>query len=59
MTNYEKIMSELTIKGLAEKMEKYIACAKCEAREFCHKTKLRDIECNKVFEMWLEKEVDE
>lgn len=57
MTNYEKIMAGLTIKGLAEQMEKYIACAKCEAREFCSKTK--DVECNKVFEMWLEKEAEE
>lgn len=57
MTNYEKIMAELTIKGLAEQMEKYTACAKCKAREFCRKTK--DVECNKVFEMWLEKEAEE
>lgn len=57
MTNYEKIMAELTIKGLAEQMEKYIVCAKCEAREFCRETK--DVECNKVFEMWLEKEAEE
>lgn len=57
MTNYEKIMAGLTIKRLAEQMEKYIPCVMCEAREFCRETK--DVECNKVFEMWLEKEADE
>lgn len=59
MTNYEKIMAGLTIEVLADKMEKYnISCSKCEAREFCRETK-DDIECNKVFEMWLEKEAEE
>jgi len=57
MTNYEKIMAELTIKGLAEKMEEYIACEKCKAREFCRG--IKDVECNKIFEMWLEKEAEE
>ena len=57
MTNYEKIMAGLTINGLAEKMERYIDCPNCEVREFCRETK--DVECNKVFEMWLEEEADE
>lgn len=57
MTNYEKIMAGLTIKGLAEQMEKYITCEKCKAREFCRG--IKDVECNKVFEMWLEKEAEE
>ena len=58
MTNYEKIMAGLTIKGLAEQMEKYTAsCSKCKAREFCRETK-DDVDCNEVFEMWLEKEAE-
>lgn len=57
MTNYEKIMAELTINGLAEKMERYIDCPNCEVREFCRG--IKDVECNKVFEMWLEKETEE
>ena len=58
MTNYEKIMARLTIEGLAEQMEKYITCVTCEISEFCRGTK-DDIKCNKVFEMWLEKEAEE
>ena len=58
MTNYEKIMAGLTISVLAEQMEKYITCEKCEAREFCREDKT-NVSCNRIFEMWLEKEAEE
>lgn len=58
MTNYEKIMAELTIKGLAAKMEEYTTCENCKIREFCREDKT-NVSCNQIFEMWLEKESGE
>lgn len=58
MTNYEKIISELTIDNLADKMEKYTPCETCPIKPFC-KASSTDTNCNDIFKAWLQQEVED
>lgn len=56
MTNYEKIMSEMTVEKLAEMINDGInACTYCAMRE----EKVCGWHCNNGIELWLKQEAKE
>lgn len=56
MTNYEKIMSEMTVEKLAEMInEGIISCAYCDLRE----KELCGWDCHTGIEEWLKQEAED